>query len=93
MTKALNEQCPLSVGIVHRLVREAAGKSLRECFETDYRLCQHAIVDPNFAEGVRTVLVEKGAEPKWSHKHIYEVTDAHVDSYFQTPPHFERLPV
>jgi enoyl-CoA hydratase/carnithine racemase len=74
VTKALNEQCPMSLGIVHRLIHSAKNKTLKECFIQDYNICQKSIVDPNFAEGVRTVLVDRGAIPNWSHKHILQVT-------------------
>jgi len=66
----MNEQCPISLGVVHRLIKSAKNKTLKECFIQDFNICQHSIVDPNFAEGVRTVLVERGAVPNWSHKHI-----------------------
>lgn len=66
-TKALNEQCPPSIGVIHRLIETAKGKSYRECFLRDYKLVQHYIVDPNFAEGVRSVLIDKGSKALWSH--------------------------
>jgi 3-hydroxyisobutyryl-CoA hydrolase len=92
-TKALNDQCPPSVGVIHHLVETAKGKSYRECFLRDYKLVQHYIVDPNFAEGVRTVLVEKGAKAFWSHKSILDVTDEDVKKYFTFPSSFENLNV
>lgn len=93
MTKALNEQCPVSVGIVQRLINSAKSKSLKECFVQDYNVCQRSIVDPNFAEGVRTVLVDRGQTPNWTKKHILEVTDADVDHYFNWPSTFETLKI
>lgn len=56
--------------------------SFRDCFLRDFKLCQHFIVDNNFAEGVRTVLVERGSTPNWSHKHILDVKSQDVDKYF-----------
>jgi enoyl-CoA hydratase len=74
MTKAINEQCPLSLGVIHRLIHLAKNKTLKECFIQDFNLAQKYAVDPNFAEGVRTVLVDRGSEPNWSHKHVLQVT-------------------
>ena len=91
--KGLNEQSPFSLGLVHRLINSAKNKTVKECFLQDYNLTQKAIVDPNFAEGVRTVLVDRGAVPNWSHKHVDQVTEAEVDQYFNFPPTFERLPI
>jgi hypothetical protein len=49
ITKALNEQCPVSLGVIHRLITSAKNKSIKECFIQDYNICQKSIVDPNFA--------------------------------------------
>jgi hypothetical protein len=46
---------------------------------------QPYIVDPNFAEGVRTVLVDRGSMPNWSHKSIAEVKNEDVNRYFNFP--------
>lgn len=73
MTKYLKEQCPVAIGVVQKLVETAKEKSFRECFLRDYKLVQHFIVDPNFAEGVRTVLVDRNSKPNWSHGSILDV--------------------
>lgn len=86
--KNLNEQCPVSVGVVQKLVETAKDKSYRECFLRDYKLVQHFIVDPNFAEGVRTVLVDRGSKANWSHSHILDVKDSDVNKYFEFPSNF-----
>jgi enoyl-CoA hydratase len=93
VAKNLNEQCPSSVGVVQRLIETAKDKSYRECFLRDYNLVQHYIVDPNFAEGVRTVLVDRGSVPNWSHKSIAEVKDEDVNRYFNFPTNFEQLSI
>lgn len=93
ITKAINEQCPISLGIIYRLIDSAKTKTIRECFIQDFNLCQKSIVDPNFAEGVRTVLVDRTATPIWSHKHILEVKPADVDKYFDWPSSFETLKI
>ena len=79
--------------VIQKLVETAKDKSYKELFLRDYKLCQHYIVDPNFAEGVRTVLVERGSKPNWSHKSILDVTDEDVKRYFVFPSSFEELPV
>ena len=79
--------------MVHYLVTTEKSMSYEECFKRDYKLCQHFISDANFAEGVRTVLVERGAKANWSHRHIQEVRDEDVRRYFEFPANFEELPV
>ena len=79
--------------MIQKLVETAKDKSFRECFLRDFKLCQHYIVDPNFAEGVRTVLVDRGSKANWSHASILDVKDSDVDKYFVFPSSFEELQV
>jgi enoyl-CoA hydratase len=90
-TRDFNDLCPPYVGIIHRLIETAKEMSYRECYLRDFKLAQHCIVDPNFAEGVRTVLIEKRGKANWSHKSILDVTDEEVERYFTFPPSFENL--
>lgn len=83
----------MSVGVIHKLIQTAKGKSLRECIQRDFKLCQHFSADPNFGVGVRSVLIEKGTKPEWSHKSILDVKDKEVDSYFEFPETFEELKI
>jgi enoyl-CoA hydratase len=41
---------------------------------------------PDFAEGVRALLIDKTGDPRWSPATPADVTDAIVDSYFQPLP-------
>ena len=65
----------------------------RECFLRDFKLCQHYMRDPDFAEGVRTVLVEKGATPEWTHKHILDVSQEEIRRRFEFPSSFKDLDI
>lgn len=42
---------------------------------------QKMVVDPNFAEGVKCVLIEKGTKAIWSHKHILDVKNEEIEKY------------
>lgn len=83
VVKQLEEQCPISLGVIHKSISVAGGRSVKECFQQDFQICEHFVVDSNFAEGVRCVLVEKGAKPTWSHKHLLDVKEQEVEKYFQ----------
>ncbi len=78
----MNELCPPSVGVIHKLIVTAKDIPYRDCFIRDFKVSQHYLIDPNFHEGVRTVLINKGDKPFWSHKSILDVTDAEVNKYF-----------
>ena len=68
--------------LIHRVITNAKGKTLRECLILDYQICERIVTDSNFAEGVRCVLVEKGRIPKWSRKSILEVENEEVEKFF-----------
>jgi enoyl-CoA hydratase len=73
---------PLSLKITLRHIREAAGLDLRETLHRDYRLGCHCLVANDFTEGVRAVLIDKDAAPKWKPARLEDVTSAMVDTYF-----------
>jgi hypothetical protein len=39
--------------------------------------------EPEFYEGVRCMLVDKGATPSWMYKHVLDIEDSVIDSYFE----------
>jgi hypothetical protein len=69
----LDEQCPLSVHVTHRSIKLSKDRNLKDCFVQDFILAQHYSTNQNFSEGVRCLLIEKGATPKWTDKHILDV--------------------
>jgi hypothetical protein len=40
---------------------------------------------PEFAEGVRALLIDKDKTPKWQYRALQAVPPARVDSFFQPP--------
>jgi enoyl-CoA hydratase len=63
---ALKQVCPTSIELVCRMIRKAKSMTLKECFIQDFMVIEHMVVSPDFKEGVRCVLKEKGVIPKWS---------------------------
>ncbi|WP_397577240.1 enoyl-CoA hydratase/isomerase family protein [Sphingorhabdus sp.] len=52
----------------------------------EYRIASRVIVRPDFAEGVRAVIVDKDNSPKWDPATAEGVTDALVDAIFAPLP-------
>jgi enoyl-CoA hydratase len=48
----------------------------------EYRICSRVLVRPDFAEGVRAVIVDKDNAPKWNPATPEGVTDAMLDAIF-----------
>ena len=78
--QSIRSMSPLSLKLTFRLLREAARLELRQCLELEYRLAQQVIGLPDFAEGVRAVLVDKDRAPRWNPSSLAAVSG--VDTLF-----------
>ena len=56
---------------------------LKEVFEMEFKMSQGFMNHTEMFEGVRALLVDKDKNPKWSHKHVNEVTKKDVDFFFE----------
>lgn len=52
----------------------------------EYRIASRVLTRPDFAEGVRAVIVDKDNAPKWDPAQPEDVTDALLDTIFATLP-------
>jgi enoyl-CoA hydratase len=67
----MEEKCPISAHVTFRNILMSRRMTARECFIHDFAVCQRFMNTPDFFEGIRCNLMEKGQKPKWSHKSIY----------------------
>lgn len=72
--KLLEGVSPLSIHAVHKLINESHNLGWKEIFERDFILAQNLIVNENFLNGVRSLLITKDNNPQWTPKSINEVT-------------------
>lgn len=79
--KAIAAKCPASSQVA---LRQLAGSpaSFAEEMALEYRLAARMIVRPDFAEGVRAVLVDKDNAPRWAG----EMSPAELDAVFAPLP-------
>lgn len=64
---AIRTKSPTSVAVALAALRRAAvSATLGEVLTQDYRLAMHALVSPDFAEGVRAQVIDKDRSPRWS---------------------------
>ncbi|MGH1350286.1 MAG: enoyl-CoA hydratase/isomerase family protein [Methyloligellaceae bacterium] len=79
----LRTKCPLSLKIAFKQFQMAAGySSLKEALVTDMRIISRIISEPDFAEGIRAVLIDRTNDPKWKHAAVEDVKDVEVDEFF-----------
>ncbi len=83
---ALAAGCPASIGVVHEQIRRTRGDMrLNDAFRMEMVVATHCATNPDFAEGVRALLIDKDNTPTWRYPSIDALPDAYVQSHF-TPP-------
>lgn len=81
--KAVTIRCPTSAKVALRqLALAPAMPDFGAEMELEYALAAHMIMRPDFAEGVRAVLVDKDNKPRWQPARAEDVTEAMVDAVF-----------
>lgn len=82
----LGRHSPLLVAITFEMIRRAALLPFDECLRMEYRLSQVVARAPDFAEGVRALLIDRDNRPVWSPASLAEVTPDQVQAPFETVP-------
>jgi enoyl-CoA hydratase/carnithine racemase len=70
---------------IHRQLWETRHASLREVFQAEAQLVTNIVRHPEFAEGVRALLIDKDRNPAWQFATSREVPQDVLDGFF-TPP-------
>jgi len=76
---------PLALMWSYRQLAETRLASLREVFQAELVLATNIMRDPEFAEGVRALLIDKDRKPDWRFKSTRDVPMEVLDGFF-TPP-------
>lgn len=71
--------CPATARVVMRQLKRGASLSLKEVVRWELEMAFQAIRHPDFAEGIRAMVVDKDYKPNWQHASINEVPDSWVD--------------
>ena len=73
---------PFSLKITLKQSIDGKEKTLEECFATDLILAKNFLKHEDFFEGVRSVVIDKDQNPQYKYKHLEDVTDENVNSFF-----------
>jgi len=82
---AMRRGCPTTVGIVVEQLRRARSMSLAETFQLEMIVATHCANHPDFAEGVRALLIDKDNQPRWRYPSLAALPPAYVAEHFQPP--------
>lgn len=87
--KAVASKCPATAKVALRQIATAPADFAEE-MAREYALAARMIVRPDFAEGVRAVLVDKDNAPRWQPAAPEGVTDAMLEAIFAPLPSGEE---
>lgn len=79
----LRRMSPTSLFVTHALLARTAGQPLEVCLALELVLTRSVTRHPDFAEGVRAVLVDKDNAPNWTPARIEEVDPEAISAMFK----------
>lgn len=83
--KSMGRGSPLAALVAFRQLLETRHASLREVFQAELVLATNIMRYPEFAEGVRALLIDKDRKPAWRYTSTRDVPSEVVDSFFRAP--------
>lgn len=78
----LRSMSPSAVSWTFHIVRAGAGRTLPEALAAELALTRHVTRHPDFAEGVRAMVVDKDRKPRWSPATLEDVDPAAIQALF-----------
>ena len=93
--KTLQSKSPMTCELVLRQLREGAeAETFADNMTMEYRAAGRAIMLPDFAEGVRALIVDKTGDPSWNPSTVAEIDAKAVEAIFAPlPPEQEWKPL
>lgn len=82
--KKLQAGCPVTAYLVQEQIKRAKYLSLAEVFQMEFIMSMQCCFHPDFAEGVRALLIDKDNQAQWRHESIASVPFAYVEAHFES---------
>lgn len=77
--------CPTSAHLIHRQLSDGRYLSLKQAVMRELKMALQCCRHPDFAEGVRALLVDKDNDPHWLFESVAAVPADHVDAHLRAP--------
>jgi enoyl-CoA hydratase/carnithine racemase len=87
----LRKGCPTTAHLVYEQFRRGRKLSLAEVFQMELVMSLQCARHPDFAEGVRALLIERDGKPQWKHESIASVPPSWVEAHFTPPWNAQRI--
>jgi len=74
---------PTSVALAFELWRRARHLSLAQVFRLEHDVSLHCCTQPEFAEGIRALLIDKDRKPRWQPALLADVSAEVIEAHFR----------
>lgn len=81
--KTILEKSPMSLKVTLKQLIDGQGWSFADCLEQDLTIANNFMENPDFLEGVRSVLIDKDHTPDYKFKTLRDVTEEQVQQFFE----------
>jgi enoyl-CoA hydratase len=81
--QALRSVSPTALAFTLEAFRHGADLTLGNALDAEFLLTRTTMAHPDFAEGVRAMVVDKDRQPKWSPARIEEIDQVAIDRMFR----------
>ena len=78
----LQKGCPVTAGIIFEQMRRVKTMTLAESFRMELAVATRCLQWPDFAEGVRALLIDKDGAPKWTVDSVDDLSKEYIDAHF-----------
>ena len=78
----ISGKCPTSLAIALRQMQVGHSMTIEQALQTEYRIVSRICRRPDFAEGVRAVVIDRDNQPKWSPATIDAVRSDDINAVF-----------
>lgn len=85
--------CPGTAHLIMEQMERGALMSLKEAVQWELVLAYQSVRHPDFAEGIRAMVVDKDFTPRWQHAHVDEVPRAWVEGLMASPWRVDNHPL
>lgn len=82
---SLARGAPSSAALVWAMRERTRHLSLAQVFQLELIVAVQCCAHPDFAEGVRALLIDKDNAPQWQPASLSELGDTYLNEYFQAP--------
>jgi hypothetical protein len=75
--------CPATAHLIMNQLQQGKDLSLKEVAQYELVLALQSVRHPDFAEGIRAMVVDKDYKPRWQHEHVSMVPKEWIDEFYR----------